>query len=208
MGLPVVTTIILVGRSVSFKSPGDDIPLLWASWRGNQLASRTAWQTAVGQVFFSTGIGFGYFTSYASYNQKYSNAARLVKQSQDTHRSHIHTHNTANDILIVGFKDAILICGNNVPSESFAALAILGVVGFLGLWPQDSERLGALGTSDARYAGELIDLIYSRRFHYASGSCTADARRKPLGCASVLYPCGTWLLLRLRDARCGSDISA
>lgn len=133
MGLPVVTTIIFVGRSVSLKSPGDGIPLLWASWRGNQLASRTAWQTAVGQVFFSTGIGLGYFASYASYNQKYSNAARLVKQSQDTHRSHIHTHNTANDILIVGFKDAIQICGSNVPFENFAAFAILGVVGFLGL---------------------------------------------------------------------------
>jgi SNF family Na+-dependent transporter len=52
----------------------EGVKLLWATWRSNQLANPTVWQTAVGQVFFSTGIGFGYFTTYASYNQKHSNA--------------------------------------------------------------------------------------------------------------------------------------
>jgi solute carrier family 6 GABA transporter-like protein 1 len=73
------------------------------------------WQTAVGQVFFSTGIGFGYFTSYASYNQRHANAV----------------------------MDAILICGSNVLFENFAAFAIFGVVGYLERWPQDGVRLGA-----------------------------------------------------------------
>jgi solute carrier family 6 GABA transporter-like protein 1 len=73
------------------------------------------WQTAVGQVFFSTGIGFGYFTSYASYNQKHSNAV----------------------------MDAILICSSNVLFENFAAFAVFGVVGSLEKWPQDGVRLGA-----------------------------------------------------------------
>ncbi|KAF2660352.1 SNF-domain-containing protein [Lophiostoma macrostomum CBS 122681] len=115
MGLPIVTTIIFVGRSLSLDNASEGVKLVWATWRSDQLASGTVWQTAVGQVFFSTGIGFGYFTSYASYNQKYSNAV----------------------------MDAIAICGSNVLFENFAAFSIFGVVGFLRKWPQDGERLGA-----------------------------------------------------------------
>lgn len=115
MGLPIVTTIILVGRSLSLPNAGEGVKLLWATWRSDQLASGTVWQTAVGQVFFSTGIGFGYFTSYASYNAKHSNAV----------------------------MDAILICGSNVLFENFAAFAVFGVVGYLRRWPQDGVRLGA-----------------------------------------------------------------
>ncbi|KAL4964297.1 sodium:neurotransmitter symporter family protein [Aspergillus stella-maris] len=115
MGLPIVTTIIFVGRSLSLENASEGVRLLWATWRGGQLASGTVWQTAVGQVFFSTGIGFGYFTSYASYNAKHSNAV----------------------------MDALLICGSNVLFENFAAFAVFGVVGYLRRWPQDGERLGA-----------------------------------------------------------------
>ncbi|CAG7926686.1 unnamed protein product [Penicillium olsonii] len=115
MGLPIVTTIIIVGRACSLENAREGIRLLWATWRSDQLASGTVWQTAVGQVFFSTGIGFGYFTSYASYNSKHSNAV----------------------------MDAILICGSNILFENFAAFAVFGVVGYLGRWPQDGERLGA-----------------------------------------------------------------
>jgi solute carrier family 6 GABA transporter-like protein 1 len=102
MGLPIVTTIIFVGRALSLENAAAGVKLLWGTWRGVQLASGTVWQTAVGQVFFSTGIGFGYFTSYASYNQQHANAV----------------------------MDAILICGSNVLFENSAAFAILGIVGF------------------------------------------------------------------------------
>lgn len=115
MGLPIVTTIIFVGRALSLDNAAEGVRLVWATWRGSQLASGTVWQTAVGQVFFSTGIGFGYFTTYASYNQKYSNAV----------------------------MDACLICGSNVLFENFAAFAVFGVVGFLRRWPTDGVRLGA-----------------------------------------------------------------
>lgn len=115
MGLPIVTTVIIVGRSCSLENAREGIRLLWATWRSDQLASGTVWQTAVGQVFFSTGIGFGYFTSYASYNSKHSNAV----------------------------MDAVLICGSNVLFENFAAFAVFGVVGYLQRWPEDGERLGA-----------------------------------------------------------------
>ncbi|KAL0061033.1 hypothetical protein AAF712_012154 [Marasmius tenuissimus] len=115
MGLPIITTIILVGRALSLENAGEGVKLLWATWRSDQLASGQVWQTAVGQVFFSTGIGFGYFTSYASYNAKHSNAV----------------------------MDAILICGSNVLFENFAAFAVFGVVGYLRRWPQEGVRLGA-----------------------------------------------------------------
>lgn len=115
MGLPIVTTIILVGRSCSLENAGEGVRLLWATWRGDQLANGKVWQTAVSQVFFSTGIGFGYFTSYASYNAKYSNAV----------------------------MDAILICGSNVLFENFAAFAIFGIIGYLRMWPQKGKKIGS-----------------------------------------------------------------
>ena len=115
MGLPIVTTIIFVGRALSLPNAREGVDLVWRTWRSDQLSSGVVWQTAVGQVFFSTGIGFGYFTSYASYNTKHANAV----------------------------MDACLICGSNVLFENFAAFAVFGVVGYLRKWPQDGERLGA-----------------------------------------------------------------
>jgi SNF family Na+-dependent transporter len=58
MGLPIVTTIIFVGRALSLPNASEGVALVWRTWRSDQLASGTVWQVAVGQVFFSTGIGF------------------------------------------------------------------------------------------------------------------------------------------------------
>lgn len=115
LGLPIVITIILVGRSLSLDGAGDGVKLFWGTWNGSKLASGDIWQTACGQVFFSTGVGFGYFTSYASYNQKHSNAV----------------------------MDSILIVTSNVLFENIAAFAVYGVVGFLKLWPEEGVRLGS-----------------------------------------------------------------
>ena len=79
MGLPIVITIILVGRAVSLENASAGIRLVWATWRGSELSRGQVWQTACGQVFFSTGVGFGYFTSYASYNSKFSNAVMVSR---------------------------------------------------------------------------------------------------------------------------------
>lgn len=115
MGLPIIITLVLVGRSVSLENASEGVGLAWATWRGSELARGQVWQTACGQVFFSTGVGFGYFTSYASYNQKYSNAV----------------------------MDSILIVCSNVLFENVAAFAVFGVVGYLRLFPQDGVRLGS-----------------------------------------------------------------
>lgn len=115
MGLPFIVTIILVGRGVSLPNAGDGIRLVWATFRGSELASGQVWQTACGQVFFSTGVGFGYFTSYASYNAKHSNAV----------------------------MDSFIIVCSNVFFENLAAFAVFGVVGFLQLFPDPTNRLGS-----------------------------------------------------------------
>lgn len=115
MGLPIIITIILIGRSVSLENAGEGVRLYFATWRGGQLAQGQVWQTACGQVFFSTGVGFGYFTSYASYTQKHSNAV----------------------------MDSIIIVCSNALFETIAAFAVFGVVGFLRLWPDAGTRLGS-----------------------------------------------------------------
>ena len=114
MGLPICITVILIGRSVSLENASEGVKLMWTTWRGDQLAQGQVWQTACGQVFFSTGVGFGYFTSYASYNRKYSNAV----------------------------MDSILIVSSNVLFENIASFAVFGIVGYLRLWPEDGVRLG------------------------------------------------------------------
>ncbi|KAF3355064.1 hypothetical protein VDGD_07956 [Verticillium dahliae] len=114
MGLPIIMTIVLIGRSLSLDNAGEGVKLFWATWRGSELADGTVWQTACGQVFFSTGVGFGYFTSYASYNRKHSNAV----------------------------VDAIAIVCSNVAFENIAAFAIYGVIGFARLWPEEGVRIG------------------------------------------------------------------
>lgn len=115
MGLPIVMTLVLVGRSVSLENAGRGIKLYFGEWHGEKLAKGDIWQTAAGQVFFSTGVGFGYFSSYASYNQKHSNAV----------------------------MDSILIVTSNVLFEGIAAFAAFGVIGYLNLMPVPGERIGA-----------------------------------------------------------------
>ncbi|KAK2759988.1 hypothetical protein FQN54_002724 [Arachnomyces sp. PD_36] len=111
MGLPIIMMIIMIGRSVSLENAADGIKLYFATWNSDKLASRQIWQAACGQVFFSTGVGFGYYTAYASYNQKYSNPV----------------------------QDAWIIVFSNASFEVFAAFAAFGVVGYLGLHPDKSS---------------------------------------------------------------------
>ena len=134
MGLPAVVTAILIGRAVTLENAKEGIKLFWASWHTEKvwltpfspaldkpltdfgkLASGSIWQTACGQVFFSTGVGFGYFTSYASYNRRHSNAV----------------------------VDAMAIVASNVLFENLAAFTVFGVVGFLRMWPWDNPGLGS-----------------------------------------------------------------
>lgn len=76
MAAPIFMTIVLLGRCCSLENAGRGIRLYFASWDSDNLASGRLWQTACGQVFFSTGVGFGYYIAYASYNSTWANAVQ------------------------------------------------------------------------------------------------------------------------------------
>lgn len=111
MGLPIVIIIILLGRGVSLDNAIDGVRMYMGHWDGSKLATGDIWQAAAGQIFFSTGVGFGYFTAFASYNTKFSN----------------------------GVQDALIIAVSNSLFEVVAGFAVFGVIGYLGLQPKDVE---------------------------------------------------------------------
>jgi solute carrier family 6 GABA transporter-like protein 1 len=104
MGLPVVMLIILMGRSLSLENAGQGVKYYFAEWHGEKLAGGQIWQGACGQVFFSIGVGFGYFTTYASYNSRFANAVQ--------------------DALIIGLSNSLY--------EVLAGFVVFGIIGFLG----------------------------------------------------------------------------
>ncbi|ETN38323.1 uncharacterized protein HMPREF1541_06357 [Cyphellophora europaea CBS 101466] len=115
MGLPILTIIILMGRGVSLPNATRGIRYAWATWRGDTLANGQIWQDACGQIFFSIGLGMGYFTSYASYNNQYQN----------------------------GVQDALIIVCSNSIIEITCGIAVFGVIGFLGMDPAEGDALGS-----------------------------------------------------------------
>jgi solute carrier family 6 GABA transporter-like protein 1 len=101
MGLPAILIIILIGRGTSLPNAGAGIKLYFGTWRTSALAQPGIWQDAFGQIFFSIGVGFGYFTSWASYCSQHSNAVQ--------------------DALVIGFSNSAI--------EIIAAFSVFGVVG-------------------------------------------------------------------------------
>ncbi|KAM5346956.1 hypothetical protein ACJ41O_009961 [Fusarium nematophilum] len=103
--------IIILGRSVSLPNASQGIKYYFAEWNGWRLGNGDIWQGACGQIFFSIRVGFGYFTSYVSYNSKYANTV----------------------------QDALIIASCNSMYEIVAGFAVFGVIGFLGYSPDDSD---------------------------------------------------------------------
>jgi solute carrier family 6 GABA transporter-like protein 1 len=130
IGIPLIMIVILIGRSVSLENAGDGIKLYFATWNGGQLARGKIWQTACTQVFFSTGVGFGYYTTYASYNRKFSNAV----------------------------QDAVIIVCSNASFEIIAAFAVFGVIGYLGMHPDDNPNIGSFTIGFLTYPMALTEM--------------------------------------------------
>ncbi|KAG4441874.1 hypothetical protein IFR05_002675 [Cadophora sp. M221] len=130
MGIPIVTVIILIGRAGALPNAIDGIKLYMGVWHNEKLAGPKIWQEALGQIFFSIGVGFGYFTSYASYNSEYANAVQ--------------------DALIIG-------CSNSL-FEIFAAFAVFGVVGFLGRRPDPENPLSSFQVGFLTYPEAVVQM--------------------------------------------------
>lgn len=126
IGIPIVTVIILMGRSLSMDNAKAGVELYFAEWHGSKLADGQIWREALGQIFFSIGVGFGYFVSYASYNAKQSNAV----------------------------QDAVVIACSNSLFEVIAAFAVFGVIGYLDLQP--GESLGTFTVAFLTYPEAII----------------------------------------------------
>lgn len=130
MALPLVMIAILAIRSLSLPNASDGFKLYVGIWRSESLQGPGVWQDAFGQMFFSIGVGFGYFTSYASYNNKFANAV----------------------------QDAFIIALSNSAIEIISALAVMGVVGYLGMDPTDGERLSTFSSGFYAYPEALAQL--------------------------------------------------
>ncbi|CAO2653022.1 Nn.00g024330.m01.CDS01 [Neocucurbitaria sp. VM-36] len=130
MGLPIIMGIILTGRGVSLPNAREGIKLYFATWRGSALSGPAIWQAACGQVFFSTGVGFGYYTAYASYNRKFANAV----------------------------QDAIIVVSANVAFEVFVAFGVFGIVGFLGLHPSTTVAGGSFDIGFVTFPAALTQM--------------------------------------------------
>ncbi|KAH7271703.1 hypothetical protein B0J15DRAFT_509759 [Fusarium solani] len=134
MGLPVIMLIIILGRSVSLPDAGKGIKYYFGEWNGWRLGNGDIWQGACSQIFFSIGVGFGYFTSYASYNTKYANAV----------------------------QDALIIACCNSLYEITAGFAVFGVIGLLGYSPDDpSISLSTVTVGFLTYPLGLVEMLGS-----------------------------------------------
>ncbi|KAF5642230.1 Sodium and chloride-dependent GABA transporter 2 [Fusarium tjaetaba] len=128
--------IILIERGVSLPNASEDIKLYFASWPSSKLAGTKVWRDAVGQVFFSTGVGFRYYTAYASYNRKFANAA----------------------------QDAVIIVLFNSSFEALVAFAVFGIVGYLGMRPEGTGDIGSYGLGFMTYPEAFIEIPASGFF--------------------------------------------
>lgn len=130
MILPLVLIIILIGRGASLPNASDGIKLYFGTWRTESLRGPDVWQGAFGQIFFSIGVGFGYFTSWASYCSQHSN--------------------TVQDALIVAISNSLV--------EVIGAFSVFGVIGYLGIDPATSDPLGTFVTGFITYPEALAQM--------------------------------------------------
>ncbi|RSL68876.1 hypothetical protein CEP53_002422 [Fusarium sp. AF-6] len=136
MALPLVMIGILAIRSLSLPDASNGFKLYVGMWRSESLEGPRVWQDAFGQMFFSIGVGFGYFTSYASYNNKFANAV----------------------------QDAFIIALSNSAIEIISALAVMGVVGFLGINPGEVDPLSTFSSGFFYYPEALAQMPGSNFF--------------------------------------------
>lgn len=131
MGLPIVMIFVLLGRSASLDNAARGIRYYFAEWHGEKLASGQIWQGACGQIFFSIGVGFGYFTTYASYNPRFANAVQ--------------------DTLIIAFSNSMY--------EVVAGFVVFSIIGFLDMTPEkDGQDLSTFTVGFLTYPLALTEM--------------------------------------------------
>lgn len=133
---PLVLIFILMVRALSLPNSSDGYRLFLGVWRTEALNGPQVWQDSFGQMFFSIGVGFGYFTTFASYNSKHANAV----------------------------QDAFIIALTNCAIELMCAMACFGIVGYLGIEPEPGFRLGTFSSGFYYYPEALARMPGSSFF--------------------------------------------
>jgi len=137
MGLPIVMIFILLGRSASLDNAGRGVKYYFGEWHSEKLATGQIWQAACGQIFFSIGVGFGYFTTYASYNTRFANAV----------------------------QDTLIIALSNSAYEIVAGFVVFSIIGFLDMNPvDDGQGLGTFVVGFLTYPQALTEMPGSNFF--------------------------------------------
>lgn len=137
MGLPMVMIVVLVGGSASLENSIVGVRYYFAEWHGDKLAAGKIWQAACGQVFFSIGVGFGYFTTYSSFNPRFANAV----------------------------QDTLIIALCNSLYEVIAGFVVFSIIGFLGMTPEkDGESLSTFTVGFLTYPLALVEMPASNFF--------------------------------------------
>ncbi|KAH7376233.1 hypothetical protein B0T11DRAFT_303870 [Plectosphaerella cucumerina] len=137
LGLPIAIGVVLIGRGVSLPNATDRIRMYFASWNGERLSETRIWQDAVGQVFYSTGVGFGFYTAYASYNREAANSC----------------------------QDAVIIACVNATFEVILTFVVFGIVGFLGITPESTGVIGSYSIGFMTYPEAFVRMPASNFFH-------------------------------------------
>ncbi|SPO01850.1 related to sodium-dependent serotonin transporter [Cephalotrichum gorgonifer] len=137
MGLPVVMIFVLVGGSASLDRSIEGVRYYFGEWHGNKLSEGQIWQAACGQVFFSIGVGFGYFTTYSSFNPRFAHAVQ--------------------DTLIIAFSNSLY--------EVIAGFVVFSIIGFLRMTPEvDGESLSTFTVGFLTYPLALVEMPASNFF--------------------------------------------
>ena len=137
MGLPLVMLVVLVGGSASLEDSIVGVRYYFAEWHGSKLSGGKIWQAACGQVFFSIGVGFGYFTTYSSFNPRFAHAVQ--------------------DTLIIAFSNSLY--------EVIAGFVVFSIIGFLGMTPEeDGQDLSTFTVGFLTYPLALVEMPASNFF--------------------------------------------
>lgn len=63
MGLPIIMVVALIVRGATLLNAIDGIRLHVGEFNAARVIGGQLWQDALGQVFYSTGVGFGYYST-------------------------------------------------------------------------------------------------------------------------------------------------
>eukprot|EP00922_Rhytidocystis_sp_ex-Travisia-forbesii_P070708 GHVS01105574.1.p1 GENE.GHVS01105574.1~~GHVS01105574.1.p1 ORF type:complete len:894 (-),score=185.23 GHVS01105574.1:327-3008(-) len=134
MSVPIIMLLILAIRGVMLDGAIVGLTQYMGQWDLSVLWERPeVWSKAVGQIYFSIGVGYGVMTAYASYNKVNQNVA----------------------------VDSLVIAISNSCVSLLAGVAVFAVAGYLATTSGLVDASGAVDVSQLRTGGpDLVFVIY------------------------------------------------